>query len=416
VTACGTARARLDADDGPGPAGRGSMTGSSRRSDRDRAPQGALHLSEERFRLLVEGVVDYAIYLLDPGGRVASWNTGAQRLKGYAEEEILGQHYSVFYTDETRASGLPARLLDEARTHGRVEHTGWRVRRDGTRFWADAIITALHDERGQLAGFAKVTRDMTATHLAEESREQALVEKERAVERLEELDRWRRNFLNSVIHDLQNPLIAIVGFASLLRDGRTPEGLHERDLAERVLSNARSVQDLIDNLRAYGRLTEDRVALHREPIELGTYLRTLRADLTPVLGDHRVEVEADGVTVVADRLGLERILRNLLVNAVRHTPPGTQIRVRAAEVDGAAVIEVEDDGEGIPASLLPHIFDRFESGHDGGTGLGLSIVRSYVELHGGEISVDSTAGEGTTFRILLPRPASTAGEPDRRAR
>jgi PAS domain S-box-containing protein len=140
----------------------------------------ALERSEERFRLLVESVVDYAIFMLDPDGRVASWNTGAERLKGYRQDEVLGQHYAIFYTPENRAANLPDRLLAGARTEGRVIDSGWRVRKDGTRFWADVVITALFEESGQLTGFAKVTRDMTDAHLADEARERRLAEQQAA--------------------------------------------------------------------------------------------------------------------------------------------------------------------------------------------------------------------------------------------
>jgi PAS domain S-box-containing protein len=380
------------------------MAGSSKRGGSADVGAGPLPLSEERFRLLVESVVDYAIYLLDPAGTVVSWNAGAQRLKGYRAEEIVGRHYSVFYPDEARAADLPGKLLEEARTHGRSEHSGWRVRRDGSRFWADAVITALVDDEGVLTGYAKVTRDMTATHLAEQAREEALVERQRAVERLEELDRWRQNLLSSVVHDLQNPVIAIVGFTTLLRDGRTLGDLSSRDLAERVLSNARTMQELIDNLRAYGRLAERQVVLHPERVELAGFLTEMLADLAPVLERHHVRVDVAGIALDVDRLGLDRILRNLLANAVRHTSAGTTIHVRANTTDGRVVLEVQDDGEGIAPSLLPRIFDRFAAAANGGTGLGLSIVRSYVELHGGSVTVDSAAGEGTTFRIVLPQP------------
>jgi PAS domain S-box-containing protein len=374
-----------------------------------REGSGDLRRSEERFRLLVESVVDYAIFMLDPQGRVESWNAGAERLKGYRAEEIVGQPWSTFYPDEARRAGLPTRLLEEARTKGRVEHTGWRVRKDGRRFWADVVITALLDERGELTGFAKVTRDRTAAHLTDQARERALAEQQRAVERLEELDRWRTSFLSSIVHDLQNPVIAIVGFATLLRDGRTPPALTERDLAERVLSNASTMQGLIDNLRVYGRLAEGRVELDPERLELGGYVRDLLADLAPVLGDHPVDADLDGVVVEADRLGLERILRNLLGNAVRHTPSDAPVHIRADARDDVVIVEVADEGEGIPPDLLPRIFDRFAAGEHGGTGLGLTIVRSYVELHGGEVSVASVVGEGTTFRITLPRQGSGAG-------
>jgi PAS domain S-box-containing protein len=370
---------------------------------RRRRAAGALRRSEERFRLLVESVLDYAIFLLDPDGIVVSWNAGAERMKGYRADEIVGRHYSVFYPDEYRDEELPAQLLRRAQDEGRAEHSGWRVRRDGSRFWADVVITALRDDDGTLTGFAKVTRDMTAAHLAEEARERAAVDQQRALERLEELDRWRRDFLGSVIHDLQTPVVVIRGFVELLRDGRIPADEVE-DLADRVLSNTRSLQELIDNLRAFSHLSEAEVELHLEPIDLGPFIAGLVADLGPMFEGRAVDVEVEGELVVAaDRHALERVLRNLLVNAARHTPDGVPTRIRARAVADRAMVQVEDDGEGIPGELLPRLFERFAAGTGGGTGLGLSIVKHYVELHGGEVSVRSAPGQGAVFEVDLPR-------------
>jgi PAS domain S-box-containing protein len=371
---------------------------------RRRRALGALLRSEERFRLLVESVVDYAIYMLDPSGHIESWNAGAERLKGYSAAEAIGRHYSTFYTEEARAAGLPALLLERARTEGRVEHSGWRVRSDGSTFWADVVITALRDHRGEVTGFAKVTRDMTATHLAEEARERALTDRQEAVGRLEELDRWRREFLASVVHDLQNPVIAILGFANLLREGREVPELSDAEVAGRIVTNARAMQHLLDNLRAYGQLSEGRVELEPDRVVLAETVPELLAVLGPVLGERRVQVDVDGAVVHADRLAFDRILRNLLGNAVRHTPATCPVRLRAWSEDGATILEVADEGPGIPPELVGRLFDRFASGERGGTGLGLSIVRSYMELHGGTVAVDSLPGRGATFRLTFPGP------------
>jgi PAS domain S-box-containing protein len=372
--------------------------------------RGRLARSEERFRLLVASVVDYAIFLLDLGGHVVSWNAGAERLKGYREHEIVGRHYSVFYPEEYRAADLPARLLSQARDEGRAEHSGWRVRRDGSRFWADVVITALRDDEGTLTGFAKVTRDMTAAHRAEEAREHAVEDQRRALERLEELDRWRRDFLGSVIHDLQTPIVVIQGFIELLRDDRIPAATVD-NLTERVLSNTRTLQELVDNLRAYSRLDEPEVALHLEPVDLALLVPDLLADLAPLLADRPVTLEVDGEVVVpADRPGIGRALRNLVVNAARHTRGGTAITIRVHATPEVGVVEVEDEGDGIDADLLPRLFDRFAAGPGGGTGLGLSIVKRFVVLHGGEVTARSDPETGTVFRVELPRQVPTTEE------
>jgi PAS domain S-box-containing protein len=360
-----------------------------------------LRQSEQRFRLLVDSVVDYAIYILDPEGIVESWNAGAERLKGYREDEIVGRHYSTFYTEDQRAARLPDRLLAQAREQGRVEHRGWRVRKDGSRFWADVVLTALRDEAGRLTGFAKVTRDRTDAHLAEEARERALEERGQVVERLQELDRWRTDFISSIVHDLQTPVISIHGFAELIlaEDGEVAE---HREFAEQIRSNARSLQDLIDNLRAHTRLAGRRVDLHREPIDVREFVERLVGDLTPVFDQRPVTADIDELEVTADPQGLERILRNLLGNAARHTAPHTPIHVRARPDAKGTLFEIVDEGDGIPAELVSRIFERFERGDRGGTGLGLSIAKQYVELHGGEISLHSTPGGGTTVRFVLP--------------
>jgi PAS domain S-box-containing protein len=356
---------------------------------------------EEQFRLLVESVTDYAIFLLDTDGTVRSWNSGAARLKGYTREEIVGRHYETFYPPEARDAGLPRRLLTEALATGRAVHQGWRLRKDGTRFWADVVITALHDETGAHAGFAKVTRDMTDAHLADEQREQLLEDQRRVVARLQELDQWRQRFVSAIAHDLQTPVAAIGAFVEFLRADELSRA--ERiEFAERLGSNARALQELIENLRAYGRIAEGRDDLVREPIALRPFVQRLVADLAPVLADRPVTIDVPELRVSADPRALSRILRNLLGNAARHTPSTTQVDVRAEQIDEAAVIEVADDGSGIPPELLPRIFDRFERGRSGGTGLGLAIAKEYVERHGGTIAVESTPGHGATFRFTLP--------------
>lgn len=357
--------------------------------------------NDAQFRLLVESVTDYAIFLLDPDGIVRSWNSGAQRLKGYTREEIVGRHYETFYPPASRRAGLPRRLLAEATATGRAVHQGWRVRKDGTRFWADVVITALHDETGALTGFAKVTRDITDVHLADEQREQLLEDQRRVVARLEELDRWRRGFINAIAHDLQTPVAAIGAFVELLRTDELSAEEH-REFTDRLGSNTRALQELIENLRAYGRLSERRDELVPEPIELRRFVQRLVADLAPVLADRPVTVDAADLWVAADPQALSRILSNLLANAARHTPSRTRVGVRTWQGDEVAVVEVSDDGSGIPADLLPHVFERFERGRTGGTGLGLSIAKQYVEQHGGTITVTSAPGEGTAFRFTLP--------------
>jgi PAS domain S-box-containing protein len=370
-------------------------------NDEPATPRSALRRSEERFRLLVESVVDYAIFMLDPHGVVQSWNVGAQRLKGYHEEEIVGRHYSTFYTDEDRADRLPDRLLVTALKQGRVQISGWRVRKDGSRFWADVLITALYDETGTHTGFAKVTRDMTDAHVVAQEREKTLREQEHVVERLQELDRWRVEFTRSVVHDLQSPVMAIAGFAELLgEDGELDEEC--RSWLEHITSNARALQELIDHLRTHTRLAHRQVRVEPRRVLLRATIERLLADMAPLLAGRHVDTRVGELEVYADPGALDRILRNLVGNAARHTPPGTPIHIVARADGDEVVVGVEDEGPGISPDLLPYVFDRYERGEQGGTGLGLAIAKQYVELHAGTITVDSAAGRGTAFRFTLP--------------
>jgi PAS domain S-box-containing protein len=368
-------------------------------SDGDVASE--LHRSEEGFRLLVESVIDYAIFLLDPSGHVESWNSGAARLKGYTRDEIVGHHYSVFYPPEYRQERLPERLLAEAREQGRVEHSGWRLRKDGSRFWANVVITALHDDAGRHRGFAKVTRDMTEMHETEQAREAALLERQDALDRLEELVRWRRDFTDWIIHDLQTPVTSITAFADLLHDDGLSDA-ERSELLDRIASNAGTVQHLVDDLRAYTRLSNGQVVLREETIAVRSLVARLLDDMAPVMAGHPVEVDVEGIEIHVDPQAFERVLRNLLANAARHTPAGTPIRVTGRSTGAETVLSVADDGPGIPDHLLPRVFARFQSGGRGGMGLGLTIAKRYVELHGGTIDVDSGPGEGTRFRVTLP--------------
>jgi PAS domain S-box-containing protein len=339
---------------------------------------------DRHFQLLVNSVQDYAIYTLDPAGCVDSWNVGAERLKGYTAAQAVGLHVSVFYTAEDRARGLPERLLREARDQGRVAHSGWRVRRDGTRFWADVVITAVQDHGG-LTGYAKVTRDMTEHRRALQERDRALAEARRSLAEVENLLAWR-----------QDDDVA-------------------RDLIERIASNARRVSAMVEQLRTHVRLSAGDVQLEPEVLPLADVLDHVVADLGPVIAGHRIDVDCGDLAVMADRGAVERIVGNLLGNAARHTPRGAAIRVRATSVGPALVaLEVADEGEGIPGSLLPHVFERFTKGPRGGTGLGLSIVRELTEMHGGTVEVASPVGEGARFRVTLPRAAAAApGAPGR---
>ena len=384
----------------------------------------ALRRSEERFRLLVEGVVDYAVFMLDPQGIVLSWNTGAQRLKGYTEAEIVGTHFSRFYPPEDVAAGKPQRVLAEASHAGRYEEEGWRVRRDGSRFWAGVVITALRDRVGNLRGFGKVTRDLTERRRAEEDRF-----RRRAAE---EAARLRGEFLSVAAHELKTPLTSLRGMAQLTlrryaRDGHlAPERVAQA--LTLIDSQAGKLARLVEQLLDLSRLEAGRLRLEPRDTDLGALIATV-ADVFRARGDgDRIQLEARAPAVRArvDALRLEQVLTNLLDNALKYSPPESPVRVRVrvrlrrpTGAAGAAVagpdrvrVTVSDLGPGVPVEDRPHLFDRFFRSQAtdavAGMGLGLYVSRQIVELHGGTIRAEFPPAGGTRIVVELPADGGPA--------
>jgi len=361
-----------------------------------------LRESEERFRLLVESVEEYAIYTLTPDGRVATWNAGAQRFFGYSLVELLGQPYERLFTEEDTAAGEPARLLEAALAEGRVSGEGQRRRADGSRFTADAALTALRDGDGALMGFAIVMHDETGRERIEAERE--------AVER------ERDAFFVTLGHDLKSPLAHAVAVAQLLRL-QTEKGT--ADPAE-LPGRLRAIEAALH--RAALRVDELRDLAQREAHDVSTLRREeldLVAIVTESLAGYRLasdrdafKLETDQATLVGkwDRDRIERALDNLVNNAVKFSPTGGAITVTLTEelVDGArwAVVDVADEGRGVPEAEVGTIFDRFRRGSNAGdvpgSGLGLWSVARIVEQHGGAVSVSSPPGAGSTFTIRIP--------------
>ena len=335
---------------------------------------------------LVAQVVDYAIIALDADGVIRTWNAGARRVKGYTDTEAIGRHFSIFYTDDDRAAGLPERLLERAEIDGRVEHTGWRVRNDGTRFWGDVIITALHDERGALTGYAKVTRDLTEQHRLEEA---------------------RTSLFATVSHDLRSPVMSIGAYASLIA---TADAQERVEFAERIVDNAVRLEQLVNGLFDHAKLSGDGLQILLEPLSLSELIGTALVDNQHRLAGRTVDVDSsvDGVTVVADRPAMLRVLDNVLGNAVKYSPGGSGIEIRLEQRPDTVVVGIVDHGRGIDAEDLPAIFDEFVRGRfatqDGGTGLGLASVRALMTRQRGQVWIDSEVGLGTTVSLELPRP------------
>ncbi len=386
----------------------------------------ALRQSEERFRLLVEGVADYAIFMLDANGNVATWNAGAQRIKGYAATDIIGRHFSTFYPQEARDSGWPEHELQVAAEVGRFVDEGWRLRRDGRRFWANVTITAMRDASGKLLGFAKLTRDLTESKRAEAA-EQASQEREHLLdaERTARMSaqramRVKDEFLATLSHELRTPLSAILGWTQvLLRTGTEDVSPQQRRALEVIDRNARAQVQLIDDLLDLSRVMAGKIRLEMQDVCLDDLVTAAIDSASPAAQAKALALEAAlpsrGLRLRGDPARLQQVVWNLLTNAIKFTPRGGRIEIVLERSANVALLRIRDNGIGIPAGFLPQVFDRFSQRDSsstrafGGLGLGLAITRELVELHGGTIEVESAGeGFGATFTVSLPvaAPAS----------
>jgi PAS domain S-box-containing protein len=364
--------------------------------------------SERRFRLMVESVVDYAIFMLDAEGRVASWNAGAQRIKGYAAAEIIGEHFSRFHPKDEIERGKPQWELQVASRTGRFEEEGWRLRKDGSTFWASVVTTAVRDDTGKLLGFAKVTRDLTERKRVEAQMVRAKVEAERASES-------KSQFLANMSHELRTPLNSLLILARLLADN-TAGNLNDKQVrfAQTIYASGMDLLALINDLLDLAKIESGAVtALHIAP----TPLADLRVELERTF--HQMAQEkglqfaieiAPGLpaTIRTDATRLKQILKNLLANAFKFTQRGA-VRLRIAPREPRSVeFSVSDTGIGIAPDKQKVIFEAFQqadgstSRQYGGTGLGLSISRELTRLLGGELELASEPGKGSTFTLVLP--------------
>ncbi|HEX5735913.1 MAG TPA: ATP-binding protein [Blastocatellia bacterium] len=383
--------------------------------ERKRA-EAALIESEERFRLLVEGVSDYGIYMLDPQGYVVSWNAGAKNLKGYQPEEIIGSHYSCFFTEEDIAAGVPMRDLEEAVRQGRLELEGWRVRKDGSRFWSSSLVTTLRDEEGCIRGFSKVTRDTTERKQAEQFRREFSSRLERRVaERTAQLEAANREleaFSYTVSHDLRAPLRHIDGFVQLLnkRERERLDPTSARYL--RIIGEAANkMGQLIDELLELSRTGRIDMRVHR--VELNALLDEVRRELAPTMTNRKIRWEISKLPPVeGDSTLLKVVLINLLSNALKYTSPRREAYIgvghRPGE-NGKVVIFVKDNGVGFNMKYVDKVFGVFQRLHRDeefeGTGIGLATVRRIIHRHGGQVWAESEEGRGATFffSIMMAR-------------
>jgi PAS domain S-box-containing protein len=368
-----------------------------------RKSEQALRQSEERFRLLVQGVTDYAIYMLDPLGYVSSWNAGAERFKGYTAEEIIGHHFSRFYQEEDRAAGVPDRALEAARTEGRFEAEGWRVRKDGKRFWAHVVIDAIRDENGRLFGFTKITRDLTERKAAQDALESSRDEffQSQKMEAIGQLT-------GGVAHDFNNILAAISGSIEIAQR-RLAAGQDPGQFLNNALQGAQRGATLTQRLLSFARKQElelaplDVVAVIRETA--GMLERTIGSDVTL-----QTRFPARLPLVLADRTQLELALVNLIVNARDAMPDGGLIELvidcPESETKECELVRLKviDEGLGMDETTRARATEPFftTKGVGKGTGLGLSMVQGMAEQCGGHLVIDSEPGEGTSIEIWLP--------------
>jgi PAS domain S-box-containing protein len=412
----------------------GSLTGFAKVT-RDlterRAAEEQLKESEEIFRLLVQSVRDYAIFMLDPGGHIATWNDGAQRIKGYAPDEIIGKHFSQFYPEADVRAGKPERELMIARAEGSVEDEGWRIRKDGTRFWANVIITAVFDSRGELRGFTKVTRDMTERKRTEEVQRALLEQREARLQAEEErrraessyrvaqeANRAKDEFLMTLSHELRTPMTAILGWSRLLPT-IPPDDQSFKDAVASISRSAQLQARLIDDVLDVSRIVSGKLRLAIEEIDVARLLNSAIEGVRPSADAKSISLATSfgpGLgTIAGDPTRLQQVIWNLLTNAVKFTPRGGSIRVLGRRTSSHLQISVEDTGEGIEPSFLPHVFEPFRQAENpstrvhGGLGLGLSIVRYIAEAHGGTVAAESKGrGRGAVFTVTLPVAALSA--------
>jgi PAS domain S-box-containing protein len=363
--------------------------------------------SETRFHLMVDNIKDYAIFMLDPQGYITSWNQGAAQIKGYHAEEIIGRHFSTFYTAPDRERGKPMRGLETARREGRFLDEGWRVRKDGSQFWASVVITAIYDQTGQLVGFGKVTRDLTQRKLMEE----ALTRQYEAQEAI----RMRDGFLSVAAHELKTPITNLQGFAQVtLRHLEKAESIDPARIMhalKMIDTQSGKLAQLVKQLLDITRLQSGQSMLTMTSVNVTELAQQVIALIETQSTKHTFVLQApSSMMIEADTLRLEQVLVNLLDNAVKYSPHGGQITVVIEDLDPNQIqISISDTGIGIPEEERERIFEPFYrvyndvvSAATKGVGLGLFVSRQIIAMHQGQIIVEAGPDGGSRFVITLP--------------
>jgi PAS domain S-box-containing protein len=363
-------------------------------------------LADQRYRMLVEGVQDYAIYGLDVNGNVNGWNVGAERIKGYSSDEIVGQHFSRFYTPEDMAAGMPQKVLETARKERHFEGEGWRVRKDGTRFWSSVVVTAIFDEEGNLTGYSKVTRDITDRKKLMDQISAHARELELRIAEREATNAELEAFSYSVSHDLRAPLRAIDGFSEALMEDHAgqldDEGL---DFLREIRNAARRMTTLVQDLLNYSRL--GRVELRLTDVNVGKLAESVASEAGEDQKCIRIEVPS-GTAVLAHEPTVRQVLSNLISNGLkfRRKEVAPEVVIQAERNGDRIRIAVTDNGIGIERGHQDRVFKVFERLHSSeefpGTGIGLAIVQRAVTRMGGSFGLQSEPGKGSTFWVELP--------------
>jgi PAS domain S-box-containing protein len=382
------------------------------------AAQKTIREAQQRFRLLLENITDYAIFMIDTEGRVASWNSGAEHTLGYSSNEILGQPAAQLFVAESAGEDVLAREMKEAQTMGRATSTGWRARKNGERLYVEGVLSAVHDDDGRLLGYAKLMRDITEKRRIEAEREHLLQSERTARGLAEHANRMKDEFLATLGHELRTPLNAILGWSQVLR--RVGAGNAELGEGLKVIErNARAQAQIIEDLLDMSSIISGKVRLEMRMVDLATVVEASVNGVRPAAETKGIELKV----VLDPSLGpvrgdpnrLQQVFWNLLTNAVKFTPRAGRVQVWVGRVDSHMEVSVTDSGEGIDTAFLPYVFERFRqadaslSRRHGGLGLGLSIVKQLVELHGGSVNVTSKGtGLGSTFTVKLPAMALDA--------
>ena len=368
----------------------------------------------ERYKILVESVQDYAIFFMDPEGYIQTWNKGAEKNKGYTHDEIIGKHFSIFYSDQDNADQKPARELEIAKKVGRVEDEDWRYRKDGSKFWANVVITALYDENHDLQGFAKVTRNLTERKVNEDNLRSANTLLQEQQKELQRLNESKDEFISLASHQLRTPATAIKQLLGLILEGfegEVPQNI--RNLLEKTYeSNERQI-NIVNSLLKVAQVDSGKVTLRKSSHDLNDVVKSLVKQYTGIIQEKSQSISVDlqekPVFGYIDEHYYRMALENILDNASKYTEAGGDITIRSEVDNGQAVVSVTDSGVGISPENIHSLFVKFNripndmSHKVAGSGLGLYWVEKVIDLHQGKIEVNSELGKGTTFSVKVPK-------------